>query len=55
MTTKEEVLQYIKTLAEQKVLTREELDMAYDGGSGIKTDVILTKKLGIAEILYYRL
>lgn len=53
MTTKEEVLQYIQTLAERKVLTKEELDMAYDAGSGIKTDLVLTKKLGIAEILYY--
>lgn len=53
MATKEEVLQYIRTLAEQKVVTKEELTEAYDSGSGIKADVILTKKLGVAEILYY--
>ena len=53
MATKEEVLQYIKTLGEQKVVSKEELDAAFDSGSGIKTDVVLTKKLGIAEILYY--
>lgn len=53
MATKEEVLQYIKLLAEQKVISKEELDAAYDSGSGIKTDVVLTKKLGVAEILYY--
>ena len=53
MATKEEVLQYIKTLGEQKIVTKDELDLAYDSGSGIKTDVVLTKKLGISEILYY--
>ena len=53
MATKEEILQYIKTIGEQKIVTKDELDLAYDSGSGIKTDVVLTKKLGIAEILYY--
>jgi len=53
MATKEEVLQYIKSLAEQKVISKDELDSAYDSGSGIKTDVVLTKKLGVAKILYY--
>src|SRR3989344_3419530 len=53
MATKEEVLQYIKSLAEQKVVSKEELDAAFDSGSGIKTDMVLTKKLGVAEILYY--
>lgn len=53
MTTKEEVLQYIKTLAEQKIVSKDELDLAYDSGSEIKTDIVLTKKFGIAEILYY--
>lgn len=53
MTTKEEVLQYVRTLAEQKIVTKDELDIAFDSGSGIKTDVVLTKKLGISEILYY--
>jgi hypothetical protein len=53
MATKEEVLQYVRSLAEQKVVTKEELEAAFDSGTGIKTDVVLTKKLGIAEILYY--
>lgn len=53
MATKEEILQYVRTLAEQKFLTKEELNAAFDAGSGIKTDVVLTKKIGIAEILYY--
>lgn len=48
---KQDVLQYIKNLALQKILTREEVIAAYDEGTG--TDVVLTKKLGIAEILYY--
>ncbi len=54
MATKDEILQYIRILAEQKAVTREELELAFDAGSGgVKTDVVLTKKLGIAEILYY--
>jgi len=53
MATKEEALQYIKTLAEQKVISKEELDAAFNSGNRIKTDIVLTKKLGIAEILYY--
>lgn len=53
MATKEEVLDYIRILSEQKVLTKEELDAAFDSGSGVKTDIVFTKKLGIAEILYY--
>lgn len=53
MARKEEALRYIRTLAEQKVLTREELNMAFDAGSGSKTDFVQTKKLGISEILSY--
>jgi len=53
MATKEEILQYVKTLAEQKIITKDELDLAYDSGSGIKEDIVLTKRLGISEILYY--
>lgn len=53
MATKDEVLVYIKSLAEQKVVSKEELNSAYDSGAGSKTDVVLTHKLGIAEILYY--
>jgi len=53
MATKEEVLEYIKKIAENKVLTKEEVDAAFESGSGITTDVVLKKKIGIAEILYY--
>jgi hypothetical protein len=53
MVTKEEILQYIRMLAEQKVITKDELIEAYDSGSGIKQDIVLTKKVGVAEILYY--
>lgn len=53
MATKEEALQYIRILAEQKVITKDEVLQAYDLGSGIPHDVIVKKKLGIAEILYY--
>ena len=53
MATKEEILQYIRALAEQKIVTKEEIDLAYDSGSGIKPDVVLTKKLSVTEILYY--
>lgn len=53
MATKEEVLQYIKTLGEQNVVSKDELIDAYNSGAGIKTDPVVTKRLGIAEILYY--
>ncbi|MFA5714124.1 MAG: DUF2157 domain-containing protein [Candidatus Paceibacterota bacterium] len=53
MATKEEVLQYIKTLAEQKIITKEDIDTAYEAGSGVKTNIVLNKKLSIANILYY--
>lgn len=53
MATKEEVLQYIKTLAEQNVVTKDELLNAYTSGSNVKGDQVITKRLGIAEILYY--
>ena len=53
MTTKEEALQFIKTLAEQKIVTKEELDLAFESGSGIKKNFVLTKKLSFNEILYY--
>jgi hypothetical protein len=54
MATKEEVLNYIKVLAEQKVLTKEELVSAYESGTQSDgRDRSLAKKLGIAEILYF--
>ena len=48
---KQEAVQYVKSIASQKILTREEVLSAYDEES--KGDMVLVKKLGIAEILYY--
>jgi hypothetical protein len=53
MATKEEILQYIRILAKQKVVTREELIEAFDSASGVKTEITFPKKFGITEILYY--
>lgn len=53
MNTKEDVLQYVKILAEQRVITKDELNLAYDSGYLVTEDKVLTKKLGIIEILYY--
>lgn len=53
MATKEEALQYVRTLSEQQVLTKEELEAAFDSGVSVKTDVALHTQIGIAEILYY--
>lgn len=53
MTTKEEIFQYIKALAEQKIITKDELVGAYDSGTSTSGDQVLVKRMGIAEILYY--
>lgn len=53
MTPKEESLQYITSLGAQQFVTKEELLAAYEAGSGVTTDQVLIKKIGIAEILYY--
>jgi hypothetical protein len=53
MSTKEEILEYIKTLAEHKIISREELNSAYNSGLGAKEATTTTKRIGIAEILYY--
>lgn len=52
---KEEALNYIKLLAQQRVVTKNELETAFNSGSGVnpETDQSITKKLGISEILYY--
>lgn len=50
---KQQVEQYINSLASQKILTREELLNAYDAGLGSSGDMVLVKKIGAAEILYY--
>ncbi|MDD4409072.1 MAG: hypothetical protein PHW52_00270 [Candidatus Pacebacteria bacterium] len=53
MENKEEVLQYIKTIAEQKIVSRDELIDTYDMGSGAKKEAISRKRLDMAQILYY--
>ncbi len=53
MATKEETLQYVQTLGELQVVTKEELIAAFDTGKGVRADHTLIKKLDIAEILYY--
>lgn len=49
MENKQEVLQYIKNLAAEKVVSREELVSAYDAGGGLAK----AKRFGMSEILYY--
>lgn len=51
MTTKEEVLQSVKILAEQKLITRMELDQAFEAGSGVKSDEVPAKEASIAGVL----
>jgi len=67
MTAKSEILDYITKLAEQKVVTKDELNTAYDAGCEVKTVLVPpatavtepaalsapVKRFGIAEILYY--
>jgi len=53
MATKEEVLQLVSSFAQQKLLSKAELDAAYNAGSGVTAPSSVTKRIGIAEILYY--
>lgn len=53
MVTKEEALEFIKTISEQKVVSKEEMDAAFELASGGQKDVVSKKRLGIAQILYY--
>lgn len=53
MANKEEILQYIKTLAEQNVVSKDEIVDAYNSGTRVGGDQVIVKRLGIAEILYY--
>jgi hypothetical protein len=53
MITKEEASQYIRAIARDKILTKAEVDFAWDTASIVKSEAVLTKQLGIAEILYY--
>ncbi len=56
MDPKQQALEYIRTLASQGHLTREEVLAAYDAGSPAPfreaSGAALTKKLGAAEIMY---
>jgi len=49
MTNKEEALQYIKTIARQKIASKEEIDAAYQ--AGIAADDVLAKKSALPK--YY--
>ena len=51
MATKEEVLQHIKELAKSDFIKKEEILKAFDEGARKENED--SKKLGIAEILYY--
>ena len=42
MATKQEILQFVKTIAEQNIITKEELQTAYDSGSGIVDNSIVS-------------
>lgn len=53
MPTKEEALQLIKTIGQNRILTKIELENAFDSATNPITDITLTKKLTITEILYY--
>ncbi len=55
MATKEDALGYIRGVAEQGICTKAEVERAYDAGASVRQggDVVLTEKLGIAQILYY--
>lgn len=53
MTTKQEALEYIKMLATQKIVTKEELDAAFAAGAELKIEAPAKKQFGMTEILYY--
>lgn len=48
MENKEQALIYIKQLAEQKIVTREELNSTYDSGALVRS----SKQAGLAELFY---
>lgn len=50
---KKQILQLIKTASAQKLLSKDEIEAAYEEGSGIKRDYATTYHLSIAEVLYY--
>ncbi|MBI2334817.1 hypothetical protein HYU96_03360 [Candidatus Daviesbacteria bacterium] len=50
---KNQILQLIKTASSQKLISREELEVAYEEGMDIKRDYATTHHLSIIEVLYY--
>jgi hypothetical protein len=50
---KEELLQQVRNLAAENLISKEELTRAYDEAFGKKIDLDITKKPGITKILYY--
>lgn len=50
---KDELLRQIQSLAAQRLLTREELNAAYDAGAGTGPEQALTGRLSFSTILYY--
>lgn len=50
---KEELLQQIRNLAAENLITKDDLIKAYDETFKEKTNIAIVKKLGITEILYY--
>ncbi len=53
MTTKLEILDYVKQLSEQNIITKEELESAYNSGKKFPNNDSHSKNVDITEILYY--
>jgi uncharacterized membrane protein len=53
MATKEEILAYIKSVAEQKVISKAELEAAYESGRRGRVEVVLAPKPSLMTILTY--
>jgi len=56
MSTKEEALEYIRSLGQEGSVSRTEVVAAYDSGAGVSSPVpvdALHKKTSMAELLYY--
>lgn len=53
MMDKKELLQQIRSLATENLISKEELTRAYDEALKKKTDQAIAKKIEITEILYY--
>jgi len=54
MPNKEEALQYVRMIAQQKIATKKEVEAAYSSAiQADATDNSLTKEIGMAEIFYF--